>query len=208
MDFTTSLLYFLVLIISIVVHEVAHGVAAEGQGDPTARMLGRITMNPLKHADLVGSVILPLILLVSGANFFIGWAKPVPYNPANFKNERKGTRIVSMAGIIANFSIAIIVGLAIRLMATLELGTLQTFEIMSIVVLVNIVLGIFNLIPIPPLDGFRFLESVLPERFGSFFKQYEQYGIVILVVFLFVGVRFIAPLASVAYTALTGIPLS
>jgi Zn-dependent protease len=208
MNFTTSLFYFLVLIISIVIHEVAHGVAAEKQGDPTARMLGRITMNPIKHADLVGSVILPLILLVSGAQFFIGWAKPVPYNPANFRNERKGTRIVSVAGVIANFSIALIVGFALRVMTIAQVGSIQLFEIMSIVVLVNVVLGIFNLIPIPPLDGFRFLESVLPVRFGSFFRQYEQYGIVILIVFLFIGVRFIAPLASFIYTTLTGIPLS
>jgi Zn-dependent protease len=208
MNFMTSLLYFLVLIVSIVVHEVAHGLAAESQGDPTARMLGRITMNPIKHADPIGSIVLPLILLVSGSNFFIGWAKPVPYNPVNFRNERKGTRIVSMAGIVANFSIAIIVGLAIRVMMTLHLGSLQTFEIMSIIVLVNIVLGIFNLIPIPPLDGFRFLESALPVRFGSFFKQYEQYGIAIMIVFLLVGVRFIGPLASLVYTVITGIPLS
>lgn len=208
MNFMTSLFYFLVLIISIVIHEVAHGIAAEREGDPTARMLGRITLNPIVHADLVGSVILPLVLLLSGAPFFIGWAKPVPYNPANFRNERKGTRIVSVAGIIANFSIALIVGFALRVMTIAQVGSIQLFEIMSIVVLVNVVLGIFNLIPIPPLDGFRFLESVLPVRFGSFFRQYEQYGIVILIVFLFIGVRFIAPLASLIYTALTGIPLS
>lgn len=208
MTFMVSLFYFLVLIISIVIHEVAHGIAAEREGDPTARMLGRITLNPIVHADLVGSVILPLVLLISGAPFFIGWAKPVPYNPANFRNERRGTRIVSMAGIIANFSLAIVAGLAIRIMAFLQVGTLQVFEIMSIVVLVNIVLSIFNLIPIPPLDGFRFLEAILPTRFGSVIRQYEQYGIILLIIFLFFGVRVIAPLASMVYTFLTGIPLS
>ena len=208
MDLMTSVFYFLVLIISIVIHEVAHGIAAEREGDPTARMMGRITLNPLVHAESVVSVTLPLVLLVSGAPFFIGWAKPVPYNPANFRIERRGTRIVSMAGIIANFSIALIVGIAIRMMTLLEVGSLQIFEIMSIVVLVNIVLGVFNLIPIPPLDGFRFMESILPVRYIPFIRRYEQYGILILLLFLFFGVRFIAPLATTLYTFLTGISLS
>lgn len=207
MDFITSVFYFFVLIFSIVIHEVAHGVAAEQQGDPTARMLGRITLNPIVHADLVGTIILPFLLVISGAPFFIGWAKPVPYNPALFRNERKGTRIVSIAGILVNFAIAIVVGGVIRLMAAVQVGNIQLFEIMSIIVLVNIVLGIFNLIPIPPLDGSRFLESILPERFGIFFRQYEKYGIIVLIIFLFVGVSFIGPVASFFYTLLTGIPL-
>lgn len=110
-----SIFYFLVLIISIIVHEVAHGLAAEREGDPTARMLGRITLNPLKHIEWFGSVVLPLILILTNAGFVIGWAKPVPYNPENLKRGNTSAAVVSIAGIVVNLSIAIIFGLAIRI---------------------------------------------------------------------------------------------
>ncbi|MBP6857912.1 MAG: site-2 protease family protein [Candidatus Pacebacteria bacterium] len=202
-----SIFYFLVLIISIIVHEVAHGLAAEREGDPTARMLGRITLNPLKHLDWFGSVILPAILIISGTGFVVGWAKPVPYNPANLKRGNKSVAIVSIAGIVVNLSIAIIFGLAIRVFMSLGINSLAFFDIASIIVLLNIVLALFNAIPIAPLDGFRFLSAVLPARFEPQLRVLEQYSLPLLIAFLFLGWKFVAPLAFNLFTLLTGIAL-
>jgi Zn-dependent protease len=202
-----SIFYFLVLIISIIVHEVAHGIAAEREGDPTARMLGRITLNPLKHIDWFGSVILPLILILSKAGFVVGWAKPVPYNPENLKRGKKSVALVSVAGIVVNLSIAIIFGLTIRIAAGSGFTSTAFFDISSIIVLVNIVLAMFNAIPIAPLDGFRFLGAVLPFRYEGTMRTLERYSLPLLVVFLFFGWKFVAPLAFKLFTLLTGIAL-
>lgn len=202
-----SIFYFLVLIISIILHEVAHGIAAEREGDPTARMLGRITLNPLKHIDWVGSVLLPLVLILSKAGFVVGWAKPVPYNPANLKRGNKSVALVSIAGIVVNLSIAILFGLAIRIALISGFSNQAFFDISSIIVLVNIVLALFNAIPIAPLDGFRFLEAVLPQRYQGTMKFIEQYSMLLLIAFLFFGWRFVAPLAFKLFTLITGIAL-
>mgnify|MGYP001584880496 CR=1 FL=1 len=203
-----SIFYFLVLIISIIVHEVAHGIAAEREGDSTARMLGRITLNPLKHIEWFGSVILPLALILSNAGFVVGWAKPVPYNPDNLKRGKKSVALVSIAGIVANLSIALIFGLAIRLATAYGLASTAFFDISSIIILVNIVLALFNAIPIAPLDGFRFLSAVLPFRYEKQMRVLEKYSLPILIVFLFFGWKFVAPLAFTTFTLLTGISLS
>lgn len=202
-----SIFYFLVLIISIIVHEVAHGLAAEREGDPTARMLGRITLNPLKHIEWFGSVILPLILILSNAGFVIGWAKPVPYNPDNLKRGKKSVAIVSIAGIVVNLSIALIFGLLIRAGMYTGVGMVAFFDIASIIVLVNIVLALFNAIPLAPLDGFRFLTALLPWRFDRYTKVLEQYSLPLLIVFVFFGWKFVAPLAFTLFTLFTGISL-
>ncbi len=202
-----SIFYFLVLIISIILHEVAHGIAAEREGDPTARMLGRITLNPLKHIDWIGSVVLPLILILSKAGFVVGWAKPVPYNPENLKRGNKSVAIVSIAGIVVNLSIAVIFGIAIRLAMALGVSSTGFYDISSIIVLVNIVLALFNAIPIAPLDGFRFLDAVLPIRFSKTMRFIEQYSLPLLLVFLFFGWKFVAPLAFKLFVLLTGISI-
>ena len=202
-----SIFYFLVLIISIIVHEVAHGIAAEREGDPTARMLGRITLNPLKHIDWLGSVLLPLALILSKAGFVVGWAKPVPYNPENLKRGRKSVAIVSIAGIVVNLFIAVIFSLFIRGAALLGVTNAAFFDISSIIVLVNIVLAFFNAIPIAPLDGFRFLDAVLPLRFGTCMRSIEQYSLPILILFLLFGWKFVAPLAFKFFSFLSGIAL-
>ena len=202
-----SIFYFLVLIISIIVHEVAHGIAAEREGDPTARMLGRITLNPLKHIEWFGSVVLPLVLILTNAGFVVGWAKPVPYNPENLKRGKKSVALVSIAGIVVNLAIAVIFGLAIRIAAATGLVSTAFFEIGSIIVLVNIVLALFNAIPIAPLDGFRFLGAVLPYKTEPTMRTLEQYSLPLLVVFLLFGWKFVAPLAFSLFTLLTGISL-
>lgn len=200
-----SIFYFLILIFSIIVHEVAHGLAAEKEGDPTARMLGRITLNPIKHIDWFGSIILPAILILSGTGIVVGWAKPVPYDPQNLKRGNKSVAIVSIAGIVVNLGIAIVFGLGLRLLIANGIATQGIAEIGSIIVLVNIVLALFNAIPLAPLDGFRVLSAVLPYRAQPTLRVVEQYSLPLLIAFIFFGWKFVAPLAFVLFRLLTGI---
>lgn len=202
-----SIFYFLILIFSIIVHEVAHGIAAEREGDSTARMLGRITLNPLKHIDWFGSIILPAILILSNAGFVVGWAKPVPYNPENLKRGNKSVAIVAISGIVVNLGLALFFGLGVRAAIASGVATSGIIEIASIIVLVNVVLALFNAIPLAPLDGFRFLSAVLPARFQHSMRFIEQYSLPLLLLFILLGWKVVAPLAFVIYSALTGIAL-
>lgn len=200
-----SIFYFLVLICSIIVHEVAHGLAAEYEGDPTARNLGRITLNPLRHIDMLGSVILPLALIITNAGFVLGWAKPVPYNPDNLKHGDKSVAKVSIAGIVVNLSIAIVFGLLIRLSIATGYISHAFIDIGSIIVVVNIVLALFNAIPLAPLDGFRFLSAVLPYKAQSVMRTIERYSLPLLLVFVLFGWKFVAPFAFTLFSFITGI---
>src|SRR3989344_1166355 len=149
------------LVMSVVIHEVSHGYAALRGGDQTAKLAGRLTLNPLKHLDPIGSFLVPL--LTSLAGFTFGWAKPVPYNPYNLRNKRFGEALVATAGPLSNILIAIIFGIIVRVSALYELPVSVAFlKIVGIIVLINIVLAIFNLVPIPPLDGSKILLSILP----------------------------------------------
>ena len=152
---------------SVVVHEVAHGYTAYLLGDNTAKDSGRLTLNPLKHLDPFGSVILPLLLVFMNAGFVIGWARPVPYNPANLRDEKKGTFLVAIAGILMNILLAVFFGLLIRVAPSILGIPLDNpfYKIASIIVILNLVLALFNLIPIPPLDGSKILFSFLPVKY-------------------------------------------
>ncbi|MEK7105886.1 MAG: site-2 protease family protein, partial [Patescibacteria group bacterium] len=153
--------YVIILIMSVVIHEFAHGYVAYRLGDNTARDSGRLTLNPLKHLDPFGSVILPLLLILMKAGFVIGWARPVPYNPNNLRNKRYGEILVSVAGILANLAVAILFGLLMRYATLFGIPPFNPdpllmhpfYNITSIIVLTNLVLALFNIIPIPPLDG-------------------------------------------------------
>ncbi len=202
-----GIFYIVVLIVSVIMHEVAHGIAADRFGDPTARLSGRLSLNPLKHLDPFGSVILPLLLIFSGTGIVVGWAKPVPYNPNLMKRPRLGTPIVAIAGIVTNLIIALIFGLLIRFGVGADFLTPGFFQIASTIVLVNLVLALFNAVPIPPLDGFRLIFSLLPLRLQRYERQIETYGIFFLIIFIFAGWRFLAPLALSLYSAFTGVPL-
>ncbi len=203
----TSILYFVVLIFSIIVHEVAHGLIAEREGDPTARVLGRITLNPLKHIDWLGSVVLPLVLILSNAGFVVGWAKPVPYNPDHLRHGRKSEAKVSIAGIVVNLSIAIFFALVIRAAVLFNIGTIPLIDAASIIVLINIVLAFFNSIPLAPLDGFRFLSAVLPVRAIPTMRFIERISLPLLLIFIVFGWNLVAPAVFWLFRLLTGIQI-
>lgn len=212
-QFIDGIFYVFVLIMSVIIHEFAHGYSAYLLGDDTARLRGRLTLNPIKHLDIFGSIILPLLLIVSKAGFVIGWAKPVPYNPANLRNGKKGEFIVAISGIVANLLIALIFGLFIRFATSFGLPPYNIdpllvhpfYKIASIIVIMNLVLALFNLIPIPPLDGSKVLFSFLPYKFRNIERFLEQWGIFLLLFFIIFLWGTVSPLIFIAFHLITGL---
>lgn len=197
-------LYFLfqlvVLIISVMIHEIAHGAMAKELGDDTAERLGRLTLNPLAHLDFFGSFLLPLILyLSSGGAFIFGWAKPVPYNPLKLKNPRRDSALLAFAGPLANLLLALFFGLILRF--NLLPANVSPFVI--IIVAINIKLAIFNLVPIPPLDGSKILFYFFPSQKLEIF--FLQYGFFLLLFFLLFGWGIIQPLIYLIFYLFTGL---
>ena len=177
-----------ILIMSVVIHELSHGYMADRLGDPTPRLQGRLTLNPLKHLDPVGSLIVPLLTSIFGFTF--GWAKPVEYNPYNLRNKRQGEFLIAIAGPISNIALALIFGTIIRFVTAGAVEVTPFVEICSYIVVINIILAIFNLIPLPPLDGSKLLFSILPNQYGRLRMTLEMYApifIIIVIFFLFVG---------------------
>ena len=204
MQATDEVFYIVILVMSIVIHEVSHGFVAEYFGDKTARYAGRLTLNPLKHLDLFGSVLLPVLLVISNAPFLFGWAKPVPYNPDNLSNKKWGTISVAAAGVLANFTIAILFGLIIRFTTSVVLPE-GFYFITSVIVMINLALGIFNLVPIPPLDGSKILFSLLPDSFSKAVMFFEQYSLILLLLFIVFFAEYLAPILAFLFTLTTGL---
>src|SRR3989344_3977909 len=206
MDATNGIFYIAILVMSVVIHEISHGFVAEYFGDSTARRAGRLTLNPLPHLDLFGSVIVPLLLIVSHAGFIIGWAKPVPYNPDNLSNRKWGTVAVASAGVLANLLVAAIFGLLIRFSVAYNIAVPEGFAfITSAVVIVNLALAIFNLVPIPPLDGSKILFSLLPASFYNFIAFMEQWALFFIIIFIFYFVDYLSPILLYIFKLLTGL---
>jgi Zn-dependent protease len=187
-----------VLLFSVVIHEVSHGAVALALGDTTAKDAGRLTLNPLKHLDLFGSIILPLVLIVLGGVVF-GWAKPVPYNPYRLRDPKKGGALIGFAGPAANLVLAGVFAGALRYLAVSPYaqvgGTFLAAAFFSIV-LVNLFLAVFNLIPIPPLDGSKLLFAILPPSMDGLRAMLERYGIIIFIFFIFYISDFIGPIVG------------
>ncbi|MFC1756449.1 site-2 protease family protein [Patescibacteria group bacterium] len=220
-----------ILIMSVVIHEVSHGMAALWLGDQTAKYAGRLTLNPLKHLDPWGSFIVPFFMILT-FGFGFGWAKPVPYNPYNLRDQKNGPAIVGVAGPLSNIIIALIFGLAARfvplsaVVKTSIYSGLIRFDFESLVVaisgsfasiffllfvmivFVNVILAFFNLIPIPPLDGSKLLFSIVPMRTGTKI-MFEQFGFFFLLIFIFMfsGLlgKFLFTMISIFFRYIVGI---
>lgn len=208
MDF---LFIIIILIMSVVIHEVAHGYAALALGDPTAKYADRLKLNPFSHLDPVGSVLVPLLGYFFGG-FIIGWAKPVPFNPYNLKPERwglpnrAGEALVAVAGPLSNIALALIFGLIIRFLPELT-SNMAFLGLASFVVMINITLAIFNLIPLPPLDGSKILLAILPYKWQGFKDKFEQFGLVFVFIFVFFAWQIIQPITTYLFALFTGISI-
>jgi Zn-dependent protease len=205
-------IWALPLIFAITLHEVAHGYVAYLCGDYTARLSGRLSINPVKHIDLVGTIILPLMLLLLGSNFIFGWAKPVPVDPRNLRHPRRDTALVAIAGPLSNLLMAIFWaciakgGMLLELNDNTWLGS-PLYYMGVAGVLINIVLGVLNLIPLPPLDGAKVLSSVLSPRAAYHYNLIEPYGFIILILLLVTGIlsAVMAPFISLFINIIDGL---
>ncbi len=195
----------IVLIFSVMIHEISHGFMAYRLGDRTAKESGRLTLNPIKHIDPFGSVLLPLFLFIVKSPVLFGWAKPVPFNPFNLKNPKKDSGLIAMAGPASNFLIAAVFSVILKLVGLTNFYFAPAFIIfLNIIILVNVVLAVFNLVPIPPLDGSKVLFAVLPKGAEKFQIILEQYGFFVLLFFIFFGFQLIIPIILTIYRLLGG----
>ena len=197
------LLSLVILILSVIAHEVAHGYAANSLGDPTARLAGRLTLNPLPHIDLMGSIVLPALLVFTHSPIMFGWAKPVPYNPYNLRHQRWGEVLVAVAGSGTNILLAIIFGLIVRFGSAIGLDA-TALSLAATIAFINLFLGLFNLIPFPPLDGFTALRAGLPWHLASILQRFESQvratGMFSLILFLIVfSFIFVGPFVNLVF---------
>ena len=204
-----------ILIFSVVIHEVSHGYAALALGDKTAQHAGRLTLNPVKHLDVFGSLLLPGMMALLGGPVF-GWAKPVPYNPYNLQNQKWGPAIVGAAGPLANIAIALCFGLFIRFwhapvgIAYMQAGSalfifLNNFAVIAgAIAILNLVLAVFNLIPIPPLDGSKVLFALLPYNWRHLQEALERYGMFLLLIFIFFFAQWLSPIIDILFRLIVG----
>ncbi len=205
MDPIILVIHLAILLISVVIHEVSHGWIANYLGDPTAKHAGRLTLNPIKHLDLWGSFLIPVSLLIIGSPILFGYAKPVPYNPYNLKNKKWGPAMVAIAGPASNLIIAILFGLTLRFIPFGQSIYMQNFvQIMAYIVLLNLLLAVFNLVPIPPLDGSKILFALLPYKYQQLSFQLERYGLVLVLFFIFFLFKYITPIIFWLFRIIVG----
>lgn len=194
----------LILVMSVVIHEVSHGAVAGLLGDPTARLAGRLTLNPLKHLDPVGSVLLPAIMALIPGGVIFGWAKPVPYNPYNLRAGRWGPALVAVAGPAANFLLAAIFALVFRF-GNADFLSFGAAKLVSGIVFINLVLMFFNLLPVPPLDGSKILFALLPYRLRFIEETLNRYSLILIVAVVFTLGSVVYPAVILLFQLLTGL---
>lgn len=189
------LFLIIILIFSIVIHEVSHGTMAYYLGDPTAKYAGRLTLNPIKHLDPIGSVLLPVFMILTFGKG-IGWAKPVPINPYNFKDQKYGSAKVAMAGPVANLIIALFFGLLLRFLPFIG-GMEKFYTFFAYITQINLLLAVFNLVPLPPLDGSHILFAFLPYSMENIKIFLNQWGMFILIILIFLIPQFFNILSGI-----------
>lgn len=196
-DIQTLLIYIIPLTFAITLHEFAHGWVANQCGDATARMLGRLTLNPIKHIDPMGTILVPIVLYFTGSPFLFGWAKPVPINFNALKYPKRDMILVALAGPASNFIMALLWSFAIMIALSLESQSL--IEMAKFGVVINLVLGVFNLLPLPPLDGSRIVSALLPNNLAYYYNKLEAYGLYIVLALLFFGIfqKVILPIVKI-----------
>src|SRR3989344_4863743 len=202
------LFLIVILIFSVVLHEVFHGIVANALGDPTAKNAGRLTLNPIPHLDPIGSILLPGFLIfmsqLTGGGIIFGWAKPVPVNPMNLRG-RHASALVSLAGPLSNLALAFTFGLALRFLPVAELNDALA-PIFSYIFFLNILLAVFNLLPIPPLDGSHTLFTFLPRSLDSLKIFLSQYGIFVLLFIIFFFFSFVSSIVDFLFRLIVGSP--
>ena len=182
-------LFALPVIFAVTVHEASHGYVANYYGDRSAKMLGRLTLNPIKHVDLLGTIIVPLTLIILNPGFIFGWAKPVPVNPRNLKNPRKQLAIIAFAGPLSNFVMALMWAIIAKIAVNISFWFNAPLYLMATAgIQINFILMLLNLLPLPPLDGSKILNNFLTGRAAVFYDKVEPYGFIILVLLLFSGI--------------------
>lgn len=182
----STIAYLPILFFSIILHEYSHGYIACRNGDDTAYILGRLTFNPLKHIDLVGSIIVPLFCVMSGLPLF-GWAKPVPVNPYNLNNMRNDMAKVAFAGPASNLILVIISVLILKLVVMFAPNAALLMQVFVYAIMINLLLALFNLMPIPPLDGSKILARFLPIQIANKYMRFERYGMLLVIVLILIG---------------------
>lgn len=198
-----QIFFLLAILLGAIIHEYSHGWMAWRYGDDTAKIMGRLTLNPVAHIDPFGTIMLPLFLwLISGGSFIFAYAKPVPVNFYNLRDQKWGPPLVAFAGPGSNLITAIVFGSLIRLLPITANPVFITY--LSIIVFANLLLAVFNLVPIPPLDGSRILDALLPPRFNNFKIMLHQYGFLLLLIFVFFLFPVILPIINFLFYLITG----
>ncbi len=193
------------LIFSAIIHEYMHGWMADRLGDSTAKDMGRLTLNPIPHIDPFGSILLPFLLVITGVPFVFGWAKPVPFNPYNLRDKKYGVAKVAVAGPLGNFITALFFGFILRFFggALVAINPILP-QLLLIIVFINLLLMVFNLVPIPPMDGSKILTPFLPHEWQIKFFQLERYGMFLVLIFIMFGFSLIIPVIEFLFRIIVG----